>query len=68
MSFDLSVLSPDEAQFIRLRFGLDSGRPATLEELAEVMGVRRERVRMIEQRLLRTLRRSHREELSCDVS
>lgn len=60
MNFDLSVLSPDEAQFIRLRFGLDTGRSATLEELAEMMGVRRERVRMIEQRLLRTLRATHR--------
>lgn len=64
MSFDLSVLSPDEAQFIRLRFGLDSGRPATLEELADAMGVRRERVRMIEQRLLRTLREAHRNEVA----
>lgn len=68
MSFDLSVLSPDEAQFIRLRFGLDTGRPATLEELADIMGVRRERVRMIEQRLLRTLREAHGDEGLRDVS
>jgi RNA polymerase primary sigma factor len=68
MSFDLSVLSPDEAQFIRLRFGLESGRAATLEELADIMGVRRERVRMIEQRLLRTLRAAHRGESDANVS
>ena len=40
----------------------------TLEELAEMMGVRRERVRMIEQRLLRTLRGAHRDESDRDVS
>jgi RNA polymerase primary sigma factor len=68
MSFDLSALSPDEAQFIRLRFGLDSGRSATLEELAEIMGVRRERVRMIEQRLLRTLRAANRDDSDFDMS
>mgnify|MGYP006285214273 FL=1 len=68
MNFDLSVLSPDEAKFIRLRFGLDTGRSATLEELAAVMGVRRERVRLIEQRLLRTLRAAHRDESDRDVS
>ena len=68
MSIDLSVLSPDEAQFIRLRFGLESGRSATLEELADIMGVRRERVRMIEQRLLRTLRAAHGGELNANVS
>lgn len=59
MTLDLSLLTPDEATFIELRFGLASGYPATLEELATMMGVRRERVRMIEQRLIRKLRASH---------
>ena len=63
MSFDLSALSPDEAQFIRLRFGLDCGRSATLEELAEIMGAVARRtgisesaVRNIEQSALGRLR------------
>jgi DNA-directed RNA polymerase sigma subunit (sigma70/sigma32) len=68
MSFDLSLLTPDEARFIELRFGLVSGYPATLEELADLMGVRRERVRMIEQRLVRKLRSAHRDGASMSMS
>ena len=40
------------------RFGLDHGDPATLEELAEEMGVTRERVRQIQQEGLVRLKRA----------
>ncbi len=43
---------------IMRRFGLDNGSPATLEELAEEMGVTRERVRQIQQDGLTKLRRA----------
>lgn len=43
---------------IMRRFGLDNGSPATLEELAEEMGVTRERVRQIQQDGLLRLRRA----------
>ena len=40
------------------RFGIDNGSPATLEELAEEMGVTRERVRQIQQEGLIRLKRA----------
>lgn len=43
---------------IMRRYGLDQGRPATLEELAEEMGVTRERVRQIQQEGLHRLKRA----------
>jgi RNA polymerase nonessential primary-like sigma factor len=43
---------------IMRRFGLDHGDPATLEELAEEMGVTRERVRQIQQEGLVRLKRT----------
>lgn len=49
-------LSPREQRILRLRFGLDGDEPQTLEELAEDMGVTRERIRQIERRALRRLR------------
>ena len=43
---------------IMRRYGLDHGRPATLEELADEMGVTRERVRQIQQEGLHRLKRA----------
>jgi RNA polymerase primary sigma factor len=41
---------------IRLRFGLDDGRPRTLEEVGNEFGLTRERIRQIESMALRKLR------------
>jgi len=52
----LSTLSEREAQIIRLRFGIGSGYPRTLEELGRIFNVTRERVRQIEAKAIRKLR------------
>jgi len=49
-------LRPREQEVLCLRFGLDSGQDKTLEQIAEVLGVTRERVRQIEARAMRRLR------------
>ena len=51
----LQSLTPREAKVIRLRFGLDDGRPRTLEEVGKDFGVTRERVRQIEAKAIRKL-------------
>lgn len=51
----LDSLKPKEADVLRLRTGFDSGRPLTLEEVGEIYGVTRERIRQIEARALRRL-------------
>jgi RNA polymerase primary sigma factor len=53
----LLSLEPRERQIIQLRFGLERGEERTLSEVAEVMGVSRERIRQIEQTALAKLRR-----------
>jgi len=55
----LNTLSPREARILRLRFGLDSGRAFTLEEVGEKFGLTRERIRQIEGKALRQLRHPH---------
>ena len=52
----LATLTPREEKVIRLRFGLDDGRPRTLEEVGEEFDVTRERIRQIEAKALRKLR------------
>jgi RNA polymerase primary sigma factor len=52
----LGTLTPREEEVLRLRFGLDDGRPRTLEEVGRLFGVTRERVRQIEAKALRKLR------------
>jgi len=52
----LAALSDREAAVIRMRFGLAGKRPKTLDEIAPVMGVTRERIRQIEAKALRKLR------------
>jgi RNA polymerase primary sigma factor len=56
----LSTLTPREQQVLRLRFGLDDGRPRTLEEVGQEFGVTRERIRQIEAKALRKLRHPNR--------
>ncbi|HHV54518.1 MAG TPA: RNA polymerase sigma factor RpoD [Firmicutes bacterium] len=52
----LKTLNPREQQVLRLRYGLDDGRQRTLEEVGQVFGVTRERIRQIEAKALRKLR------------
>ncbi|NLL91905.1 MAG: RNA polymerase sigma factor RpoD [Ruminococcaceae bacterium] len=52
----LSSLTPREEKVLRLRFGLEDGRPRTLEEVGKEFSVTRERIRQIEAKALRKLR------------
>ena len=56
----LQMLAPRERRVLRLRFGLEDGRPRTLEEVGGEFGVTRERIRQIESKALRRLRHSTR--------
>ncbi|MBP3389246.1 MAG: RNA polymerase sigma factor RpoD, partial [Clostridia bacterium] len=52
----LGSLTPREEKVLRLRFGLEDGRPRTLEEVGKEFDVTRERIRQIEAKALRKLR------------
>ncbi|MER6302874.1 RNA polymerase sigma factor [Kitasatospora sp. NPDC001539] len=52
----LATLGERERQVVKLRYGLDDGRPRTLEEIGAVFGVTRERIRQIESKTLVKLR------------
>lgn len=51
-----AALSDREAKVLEMRFGLNSARPMTLEEVGQFFGVTRERIRQIEAKALRKLR------------
>ena len=48
LSSVLATLTEREAKVLRLRFGLDDGQCRTLEEVGQIFGVTRERIRQIE--------------------
>ncbi len=53
----LSELSPREQRILKMRFGLESGRTHTLEEVGQEFGVTRERIRQIEAKALQKLQK-----------
>lgn len=53
----LATLSDREQQVLRLRFGLDDGHPRTLEEVGRIFNVTRERIRQIEAKAIRRIRK-----------
>ncbi|WP_309505870.1 RNA polymerase sigma factor [Streptomyces pyxinae] len=52
----LSTLGERERKVVQLRYGLEDGRPRTLEEIGHIFGVTRERIRQIESKTLGRLR------------
>ena len=64
----LSTLPEREQTIMRMRFGLDDGRPKTLEEVGKTFGVTRERIRQIEDKSLRKLRHPSRSKKLIDFT
>ena len=62
----LSTLTEREQKVLRLSFGLDDGRPRTLEEVGRQFNVTRERIRQIEAKALRKLRHPSRSKILKD--
>ena len=52
----LEKLPKQLQQVINLRYGLDSGKPLSLLEVSEIMGITRERVRQLEEKALKMMR------------
>src|SRR5581483_4496516 len=61
----LRCLAPRDREVIEMRYGLRDGNPCNLEQIAQALGVTRERVRQIEKRGLKKLRESQRAERLC---
>jgi RNA polymerase primary sigma factor len=62
----LETLSEREAGVVRLRFGLTDGQPRTLDEIGQVYGVTRERIRQIESKAMSKLRHPSRSQVLRD--
>ncbi|RAV34394.1 RNA polymerase sigma factor [Corynebacterium heidelbergense] len=62
----LHTLSPREAGVVKLRFGLTDGMPRTLDEIGQVYGVTRERIRQIESKTMSKLRHPSRSQVLRD--
>ena len=52
----LATLDARESRILAMRFGLDNGRPKTLEEVGARLGVTRERIRQIQEQALQKMR------------
>lgn len=65
----LTTLSPKEQAVIRMRFGLDDGKPRTLSDIAKTFKVTTDRIRKIESRALLKLRQPYRNDsVKCYIS
>jgi RNA polymerase primary sigma factor len=62
----LQTLSDREAGVVKLRFGLTDGQPRTLDEIGQVYGVTRERIRQIESKTMSKLRHPSRSQVLRD--
>ena len=63
----LDTLTPREEKVLRLRYGIDDGKPRTLEEVGKEFNVTRERIRQIEAKALRKLRHPSRSPLFKEI-
>jgi RNA polymerase primary sigma factor len=63
----LDSLTPNEARILRMRFGIDLSTDHTLEEVGQVFGVTRERIRQIESKALRKLKHPSRSDKLRDL-
>ena len=64
----LSTLNDRECQVLKMRFGLEDGKPKTLEDVGKYFNVTRERIRQIEFKALRKLHHPSRSKLLKDIS
>ena len=62
----LASLTDREAFILRLRYGLEADHPHTLQEIADILGLSRERVRQLERQAFEKLRQPHRSALLAD--
>jgi RNA polymerase sigma factor (sigma-70 family) len=62
----LASLTEREAFILRLRYGLEADHPHTLQEIADILGLSRERVRQLERQAFEKLRQPHRSALLAD--
>jgi RNA polymerase primary sigma factor len=59
----LSTIKEREARILRFYFGLDNTEPMTLEEIGDIFGVTRERVRQIKEKAIKQLKQANRDKL-----
>jgi len=59
----LAILTDREQQIINLRYGLTDGPPKTLQQIGDLFGVSRERIRQIERKALRRLKHPSRRKI-----
>jgi RNA polymerase sigma factor (sigma-70 family) len=64
----LASLTDREAFILRRRFGLECEHPHTLQEIADILGLSRERVRQLERQAFEKLRQPHRSALLADFA
>ncbi len=64
----LASLTTREAFIVRLRYGLESEHPHTLQEIADLLGLSRERVRQLERQAFEKLRQPHRSAVLADFA